>query len=305
MSKNIVDCVIEMKSDKLGLLPSRRQIDYDGGYVNNWNTKSFSEYVKERSNIIIERDHSGIGQGDKMNDEYISFKEDLKYFDIIHIDPWKEFQKYSEGVDETIKNIKFIHGLNKNIRFEIGTEESIRSFNVNEIDYFISNLYVNLTEDEFDSIEYVCIQSGVGLDLMNKKNTGEFNIDKLTNMISICKKYNKKTKEHNGDYLSENDFKTRFKNGLDSINIGPEIAQIETEIYLQNMDQNEIDIFYDICIKSKKWEKWITPDFNIGDKKKLIQVCGHYNFSHLKMDYADYIIKEEINKKLKELLSYV
>ena len=53
MSKNIVDSVIEINSEKLGLLPSRRQIDYDGGYVNEWNTKSFTDYVKTKSNIII------------------------------------------------------------------------------------------------------------------------------------------------------------------------------------------------------------------------------------------------------------
>ena len=50
MSKNIVDSVIEINSEKLGLLPTRRQIDYNGGYVNEWNTKSFTDYVKIKSN---------------------------------------------------------------------------------------------------------------------------------------------------------------------------------------------------------------------------------------------------------------
>ena len=51
VSKNTVDTVIEYANDnnvKLGLIPSRRQIDYDSGYVNNWITNEFAVYVKRR-----------------------------------------------------------------------------------------------------------------------------------------------------------------------------------------------------------------------------------------------------------------
>ena len=42
MSKNVVDCVIKHgQQHSVGLIPSRRQIDYCGGYVNNWDTESF------------------------------------------------------------------------------------------------------------------------------------------------------------------------------------------------------------------------------------------------------------------------
>jgi hypothetical protein len=82
MSKNIVDVVIELQSENLGLLPSRRQIDYNGGYVNNWNTQTFSEYVKKYSDLIIERDHSGAEQGILNNDEYISLDIDSNYIEI-------------------------------------------------------------------------------------------------------------------------------------------------------------------------------------------------------------------------------
>ena len=33
MSKNIVDSIIELNSELFGLIPTRRQIDFDGGYV--------------------------------------------------------------------------------------------------------------------------------------------------------------------------------------------------------------------------------------------------------------------------------
>ena len=45
MSKNVVDAVIEFNSPSIGFIPSRRQIDFIGGYVNNWTTKEFSNYV--------------------------------------------------------------------------------------------------------------------------------------------------------------------------------------------------------------------------------------------------------------------
>ena len=46
MSENVVDSVIQFSKDtnsKVGLIPSRRQIDYSGGYVNNWKTEKFCE----------------------------------------------------------------------------------------------------------------------------------------------------------------------------------------------------------------------------------------------------------------------
>ena len=51
MSINVVDACIEFANDTetvLGLIPSRRQVDYKGGYVNNWTTKQFSEYVDNK-----------------------------------------------------------------------------------------------------------------------------------------------------------------------------------------------------------------------------------------------------------------
>ena len=311
MSKNIVDSVIEMNTPLLGLLPSLRQVDYNCGYVNNWNTETFYEYVRNKSNILIQRDHAGIGQG--YNDQYDSFTYDSKYMDIIHIDPWKHYPFFEDGLTETIRNINYIYNLNPKVKYEIGTEESLRRFEVKELVELIGELNIELTRSQFNNIEYVCIQSGVGLDLVNRKNTGKFSLERLRMMNEICKKFNKKSKEHNGDYLSKEDILIRFDNDLNSLNIGPEIAQIETSVYLDIMTNSEMDEFYQICLDSKKWEKWVTPDFDINDKEKLITVCGHYNFNKLNtrfnnlsaFDDINNIVKEKIKDKLKELLSYV
>jgi hypothetical protein len=303
MSKNIVDVVLELNSENVGLLPSRRQIDYNGGYVNNWNTNSFCDYVKKRSNIIIERDHSGEDQGVESNDEYRSFETDSNLLDIIHVDPWKKYKNIDDGINETVKYIKYIHKKNKNIKFEVGTEESIRKFTTDELQYMIHLLEYKLSRNEFNNIQYVCIQSGVSLDIVMQRNTGLFDIKRLTKMIGITSIHGKKTKEHNGDYLSNDEIKLRFDNGLDSINIGPEIVQIETQVYLDRLSDEDLDKFYKICLESKKWEKWVTNDFDIMNKKMLILVCGHYCYSKFDLPNFDNEIKEKLRSKIKDLLS--
>lgn len=303
MSKNIVDSVLELNSNLIGLLPSRRQIDYDGGYVNYWNTKSFVNYVKSNSNIIIERDHAGINQG--YGNEYDSYREDSNFVDIIHIDPWKKFENINDGLKETVKNINFISELNRKIKFEVGTEQTIRKFDISEINYLLSELKIELPKLRFDNIKYVCIQSGVSLDVVNKKNNGIFNLDSLKSMIKVCKNFNKLSKEHNGDFLSGEEIRLRFSEGLDSINIGPEIVQLETEVYLDHMNNQEIDDFYRICLESQTWKKWVGENFDTTNKEKLIMICGHYNFTKYNLPTIDDVVKNRIKQKLQQLLKYV
>ncbi len=302
MSKNIVDSVLELNDPMFALLPTRRQIDYNGGYVNSWDTKSFYKYVKDvNPNIVLERDHSGPMQGVQEDSGYVSYTNDANYFDIIHLDPWKNASNHIDGIKQTVDALKYIHYLNPNVKFEILTEQTIRQFEDAEIIEMMRYLLKNLSKEEFESIVYIVLQSGVGLDLINMKNTGHFDLEKLKKQSFLIKSFGKNTKEHNGDYLSFDDISVRFANGLDSLNIGPEIAQIETLTYLKHMTEIQIDEFYKICLDSKKWERWVSDDFDFSDKKKLIQICGHYCFSLYDLPKIDNIIKEIIKNKLNNL----
>lgn len=82
MSLNIVNTIIEYSNNfelPFVLIPSRRQIEHNGGYVNNWTTKEFCNYIKQNSKYIkIERDHSGPGQGLYDDDGLESLEEDCK-----------------------------------------------------------------------------------------------------------------------------------------------------------------------------------------------------------------------------------
>ena len=265
MSKNVVDAVIEFDGD-FGFIPSRRQVDYNGGYVNNWSTGEFAKYVDGR--VPIQRYHGGIGQGYRMDDGMKSFMHDSQHFDIIHIDPWKHYQNFNEGLQQTIDYINFIYLVldNKKVKLEVGTEESIRRFETYDLEKLLQSLEAKLDSNMFENIEYAVVQSGVGLDLGKQTNTGTFNSDRLEEMISICKKFGKKSKEHNGDYLSTKEYKDRFDLGLDSINIAPEFGQLETLCYLDEMG-DDIEDYYQICYDSKRWEKWIGKDFIPEDNK--------------------------------------
>jgi len=295
MSKNVVDAVIEFKGD-IGFIPSRRQVDYNGGYVNNWTTGEFATYVNGR--VPIERDHGGVGQGYKYDDGFESFMHDSEHFDIIHIDPWKEHKDFEHGLQKTIDYINFIYNINSKIKFEVGTEESIRKFEVSDVKELLRRLEFELKPTTFDNIEYVVVQSGVGLDLGKQVNTGTFDGSKLHKMLEYCKVYGKKTKEHNGDYLTSDEYKDRFDLGLDSINIAPEFGQLETLCYLDEMG-DDIEDYYQICYDSKRWEKWVDKDFVPEDnKKELIKICGHYVFSN--KTFLD--IKPSIDNKIKSIV---
>ena len=296
MSKNTVDAVIEHNGN-FGFIPSRRQVDYNGGYVNNWSTGEFAMYVDGR--VPVGRDHGGVGQGYKEDDGYESFLHDSKYFDIIHIDPWKKYQKFEDGLEETLAVLNYIYNMNQSVMFEVGTEEAIRKFTADELD----TLLRTLSEFEFfDNIEYAVVQSGTGLDLGKQTNTGTFNPNRLEEMVNVCKKYGKKSKEHNGDYLSSKEYKDRFDLGLDSINIAPEFGQLETKCYLDEMG-DDIEDYYQICYDSKRWEKWVDTDFNPdGNKKELIEICGHYVLSDERFINNKPSIDDKINKVIKNKL---
>lgn len=311
ISKNQVDTIINYslehcKTD-ITFIPSRRQIEHNGGYVNNWTTKTFTEYVKDKNpNIKIERDHGGPGQGLNEDDGYISLEEDCKHFDLIHIDPWKKYQELNEGIKWTIDMINFCYNLNPNIEYEIGTEEAIRPFTVEELEIIIINIKNSLSENVFQKIRFCVVQCGNYL--INCKNSDIFDSNKLIGMISIVKKYNLISKEHNGDWVDINIIKQKEKLGLEYINIAPEFGEIESRVIL-NKIQNNNDLYnavYTLCLNSGKWKKWVTSEFDYNNKKdELILICCHYLFNDpeflvIKKDFIniDHEIQEQIINKL-------
>lgn len=311
MSKNVVDCVIKHgQQHSVGLIPSRRQVDYCGGYVNNWDTESFSNYVRSsKSSVILCRDHGGENQGQEPDDGKKSFLSDSKYFDLIHIDPFRVSNTMLDAAEKTKAVIQSIS--NSNLMYEVGTEEAIYKYQPEELKWFLEYLKMGLTEEQFSQIKYAVVQSGTRLDLATRTNTGNFNKRRLKSFIKVVKKFGLMSKEHNGDYLTDSfDVELRFESGLDAINIAPEFGQIESEYYLEECRKNEklFEELYWICYNSSKWKKWIK-DINRISKGELIMTCCHYILSDdfflekikSKFPDADQLIQKRISSKLKLL----
>lgn len=319
MSKNVVDSCIKYSNENnvnIILIPSRRQVDYLGGYVNGWTTETFSSYVKKQTDkILLKRDHGGPNQGLFNDDGLISLKHDCMYLDAIHIDPWKSVNSYKDGYFFTKNLIQYCHNNNNKIIYEIGTEESIFKYEAQQLLDLINYLNKHLTHNQFKQIKFSVIQCGTSL--KESINTGSYNKNRLLDMLTVCKQFNLISKEHNGDYLPIQLIFEKFKCGLNSINIAPEFGQIETKTYLEEINNNSnlFNIFFDICKRSKKWEKWVDKSFiPENNKLKLINICGHYVLNYpefidkikknIRLD-IDQHIQYNISLKLRELYSYV
>jgi hypothetical protein len=322
MSKNIIDSIIEYSNENnipIGIIPSRRQIENTGGYVNKWTTIEFCKYVREKSNnILLVRDHCGPSQGYIEDDGIDSFREDCKdgMFDVIHVDVWKKNKDYKSGLLDTVKFIQLGYKLNPNVLYEIGTEESIRMTTPEELDQLLLDLSNMLIPEIFSKIKYLVIQSGTAL--KGNENIGNFNQNRLIEMINVSKKYNLISKEHNGDYLTDELLSSKFKDGLDAINIAPEFGQIETKVILDYIINNKPELFedfYKICLDSKRWVKWVSDDFNPDENKEsIINISGHYVFSeprfiellnNLEYNNLEVDIKNSIKNKIKNIIEII
>ena len=310
MTKNVVDTIIEfceVEGENIGLIPSRRQVEYDGGYVNNWTTEDFAEYVKQKSPLVLQRDHGGMAQGN--GPARTSFMQDASSgFDLIHIDPWKMFKDVETAAAETVANMRFIHYINPNCRFEVGTEEAIRKYQTDELEQFL-DILADTDPMLFGKIIFVVIQSGTGI--QGTQNIGTFDEQRCADMIALCNRYSVLSKEHNGDYLTSEGISKRFSLGLSALNVAPEFGVLETKCILDAIETEEqFEELFDLCHESKRWQKWLPKDFELTNESKrdIVMVSGHYVFSDdrfvkLKRQLRDVDskIQNTIYHRLKEL----
>jgi hypothetical protein len=136
------------------------------------------------------------------------------------------------------------------------------------------------------------IQSGVRLDVANERNTGKFTLSKLQDAVAICNTFGKKSKEHNGDFLSLSERNIRFQNGLSSINIGPELSIFENKLHIESFSVDELNRANMLCYTTGEWRKWTSN----SDFKDYFRICGHYNYLRINLHREDVIdrLREKI-----------
>jgi len=316
MSKTVVDACIEFSNASgtpIGLIPSRRQVDWDRGYVNGWTTKTLAEYVRPRGrHVVLERDHGGAAQGDTSDDGMESFAHDAAAFDIIHVDPFKACKTLDSAAEYTADVINRFADRSQ-CDFEIGTEEALFPMAIADARKFFEAVRLK-TGRNFERVRYLVVQFGTKL--LGARNTGCFDRDRAAGMVAVCREFGKLSKEHNGDYLSAEGVRERRQLGLDAINIAPEMGGIESECILDAIeaagDDRQRDEFLECCLETGRWKKWFPPDFDPRhNPTEVLRACGHYCFStprfgtfmqHMDGDRIVVKAKEAIKARLQELL---
>ena len=342
MSKNCVDASIELAEQyktPLMLIASRRQIDseqFGGGYVENWSTRQFADYVQSKDinkNIILARDHGGPWQNeleksqnmnleDAMKSAKDSYKADIDAgFHMLHIDPSVDIHS-QPNVDQILERVYELYDFcwsyamqkNQDIIFEIGTEEQSGSNNSQEeLEYTLEKINKFCKNNKMPFPSFVVIQAGTRV--METKNMGSFDSPirianelppeiQIPQMINICNKHGIFMKEHNTDYLSTESLKWQPRLGIHAANIAPEFGVAETKAFIDTLKEgsytNLLDEFLKISYESMKWEKWMLKDTDASDTDRAI-IAGHYIFSS-----DEFIeLKAKASSKIDNLDSYL
>jgi len=338
MSKNCIDASIELADQyktPLMLIVSRRQIDSDkfgGGYVENWNTKQFTEYILKRDinkNIILARDHGGPWQNEYEKSKQLNLIDAMKSakdsycsdidagFHMLHIDPSVDIHS-SPTIDQILERVYELYDFcwsyaqqkKRDIIFEIGTEEQSGSNNtIDELEYTLESMRKFCKNNKIPYPLFIVVQ--VGTRVMEMRNVGSFDSPirvinempqeiQIPQMIEICNQYGIFMKEHNTDYLSTDSLRWQPRLGIHAANVAPEFGVAETKALVGILkEKNYIDLldeFLRIAYDSKKWEKWMTNNTSASDFDKSI-IAGHYVFS------SDECInlKKEANQRIKGL----
>jgi len=341
MSINCVDAAIDLAYEyaiPLMLIASRRQIDseqFNGGYVNNWTTFEFANYVKTKdknANIILSRDHGGPWQNNEekkqnmsldlaMKSAKESFKADIDAgFKILHIDTSIDMHKtpsQNESLERLFELYEYCWSYaldrGKEVIFEIGTEEQSGSTNTpDDLDFTLSSIDKFCKRNKFPLPAFVVIQTGTRV--METRNVGSFDSPlrvfdeippeiQVPKMIEICNKHNIYMKEHNTDYLSDIALSWHPRLGIHAANVAPEFGVAETIALLKIMEDNNLtsqaNKFLELSYNSKKWDKWMLPNTTASDRDRSI-IAGHYIFStpeclELKKDVSQHLKKKKID----------
>jgi len=320
MSKNCIDATIELANEyctPLMLIASRRQIDseqFGGGYVENWTTEQFADYViykDTQKNIILARDHGGPWQNEleisnklNLNDAMQSAKESYRAdidagFQMLHIDPSVDIHA-NPNIDQVLERVYELYEFcwtysqqkKQDVIFEIGTEEQKGSNNTQEeLEYTLECMRKFCKSNKLPYPSFIVIQAGTKV--MEMRNVGSFDSPirvanelppeiQIPRMISICNHYKIFMKEHNADYLSTDSLKWQPRLGIHAANIAPEFGVAESKAFIDLMENSNQNIlleeFLRISYDSKKWEKWMINATSASDKDRAI-ISGHYIFS--------------------------
>lgn len=287
MSSEVIESVFRYSHfhrKQLMLIASKNQIDYAGGYVNNWKTADYMEFVKKmkaaytNSDVFICRDHCGPGFNGNhdLQDVYATVEADIRAgFDLIHIDFCHFKGSREERLDASKKLIEHCRSLNPEIALEIGTDENLgTSYSLSNIDEITEEI------DFFKSFcnpEFFVVQTGTIVKEIGQ--AGSYNAEFTKDIAALLRAKGLKLKEHNADYLTREQIEERW-GVVDCMNNAPQFGVLQTSIILTKSLQYgiKIDDFLQEVYDGGKWKKWMSKN---GPENKMLcfLIAGHYHFA--------------------------
>ena len=312
MSLNCVNAAVDLSNRfavPLFLIASRRQVDsveFGGGYANNWDTQTFSDYVLQRDKrdcIILSEIMVDLGKVRGSHEWFRpssssrvcqrSYSADIRAgFQLLHIDPSIDMH-FQPSTDDILSRIYELYDfcwaesqrLNKSIAFEIGTEEQSGSIynSLDELEYVISSVNSFCKSNNFDTPTFVVAQTGTRV--LETRNVGSFDSPvrvkhelpaeiQVPKIVRICENNNVLLKEHNADYLSDSSLRWHPLLGIHAANVAPQFGICESQALASLLSSSGLtsllDKFLEIAFKSNKWVKWLLPNTSASDFDKAI-----------------------------------
>lgn len=284
MSTHAVEAVFSYSNKNntpMMLIPSRSQVDKLGGYVNGWNTKSFSSHCAQlrgtygNARVSLCRDHCGPGFNGStdIDSVYETIADDIENdFSLIHIDFSKLKASPEKILAETVKAVNFTKSLSSKVEVEIGTDENSGEAenDIQRVDFY-AGFFSHYCEPSF----YVV---NTGSLVMEDRQVGKFDAEMVVALKEVVTgRHGIKLKEHNADYLTSVQISLR-SGVVDAMNIAPQLGVVQTNITLTAADRYGIDVsdFLNASHASGKWGKWMLDS---SDRLKNSIVSGHYVFA--------------------------
>lgn len=330
MTVRVVEETISLANETklpIALIPSRRQIECEelgGGYVNNWNTQSFTQFVRalDKGNFVfLSRDHSGPWQLSQTDKEGIKLShseamDEVKYsleidircgFDILHIDPspgLENARSEIEVIEDIVEIVDFCCEIQKGKTpiFEVGADEQsmvpdLPSKAEEKLDHIIESL----VRRGLPKPLFYVLQTGTKVKEL--RNIGSFATHipvrdmlsptfQIPEILKLCESFGVYLKEHNADYLPSESLRWHNIFGIHAANVAPEFGVEETRAIIHLAQENNeswfVESFSDYVLHRDKWHKWLMENSQATDLEKVL-MAGHYH-------YADMEVKEYLNK---------
>jgi len=331
VSKNVVDAAIALAYETeapLMLIASRRQVEareLGGGYVENWTTTDFANYVRTHDPqglILLCRDHGGpwqnsrdyercVSEEEAMESAIASFRADIEAgFDILHIDTGIH-PKGEPPTEIALKRLIELYEACwahaekscREIAFEVGTEDQRGG----ELDApgFVSllgDVKQALNKRGLPSPLFMVAQTGTKV--VETRNIGTFDEPAtreqvqrdILSMTGKARDLGVHIKAHNCDYLPTPTLRKLVGCGIGAANIAPEFGVVETRELLSLFEKRMPecrDKFVSLVLQSGKWKKWMAVGTKAGERERA-EIAGHYVYATREFNQLKELIEKQV-----------